>query len=431
MNPDLLARRFLVWNFLRAVLHQGWWLVTSLYMVVDAGLSPADLLMIAAAQGVASFVFEIPAGVVADTIGRKPAIAVSHLLMAAAMITTGLAPGFVPLLVAQMLWGISWTFASGSDIAWATDEIDQPDRIHLLLAAQGRWQMIGAGIGILAFGALATFTGRPTAIVTAGALMLALGTWFTLRFPERRFTRVRTRHLHAALDIARRGARLAVRDRTLLVLVAVTILVNGAADAFGRLYPVALADLGLPAGPVGTAWFTAIALAGYVLAALALTIVQRGLHTDRGARVGLISACLTGAFGLTLTGLAPDLELAVAAVIITSGIAMPLTRTITTIWVNRRTTSDIRATTHSFFAQSEYVGEILCAATLAALAATSNTIVITAALFAVATATIALHRPNRHLCCPCRAANTTGGTSTDPTPDPDMPRTDAEHPDAL
>ncbi|MCC3764360.1 MFS transporter [Glycomyces sp. TRM65418] len=395
MTPDLLARRFLAWNFLRAVLHQGWWLVTSLYMVVDAGLSTAELLLIAAAQGIASFAFEIPAGALADTVGRKPAIVVSHLLMAAAMITTGLSPEFAPLMIAQMLWGISWTFASGADVAWATDEIDRPDRIHLLLAAQGRWQMIGAGTGILAFGALATLIDRPTAIVAAGVLMLALGAWFARCLPERNFIRIRTRHVHAALDIARRGARLAVRDRTLLVLVAVTILVNGAADAFGRVYPVALADLGLPTGPAGTAWFTAIALAGYVLAALALTAVQRGLHTDRGTRTGLIAACLTGAFGLALTGLAPTLELAVAAVIIASGIAMPLTRTLTAIWVNRRTTSDIRATTHSFFAQSEYIGEILCTATLASLAATGGTFVLTATLCTAAAAILALHRPNR------------------------------------
>ena len=31
---------FVRWTRLRAVLHNGWWLVTSVYLVVDAGLSP-------------------------------------------------------------------------------------------------------------------------------------------------------------------------------------------------------------------------------------------------------------------------------------------------------------------------------------------------------------------------------------------------------
>jgi MFS family permease len=389
-HPERLAHRFLAWNFLRAVLHNGWWLITSLYMVVDAGLSTTELLLIAAAQGIASAVFEIPAGVVADTLGRKPAIVVSHLLMAAAMITTGVFDGFAPLLIAQMLWGVSWTFASGSDIAWATDEIDQPDRIHLLLTAQARWQMVGAGTGILAFGFLAALVNRPMAIVGAGLLMLILGLWFAGAFPERNFVPVRSGRMRTALGIARRGARLALGDRTLLILVIVTVLVNGAADSFARIYPVNLDALGLPIGPVGTTWFTAIALAGYALAAVSLALIGHALHTDRGTRTALTLACLTGMVSLALVGLAPTLPLAVTAVVIATGIAMPLIRTVTTIWVNRRTTSDIRATTHSFLAQAEYAGEILCAATLAGLAGLvvpGITMVLAATLFG-ASATI-------------------------------------------
>ncbi|WP_129785852.1 MFS transporter [Promicromonospora panici] len=359
-----LARRFLVWNFLRAVLHNGWWLVTSLYMAVDAGLSPAQLLVIAAAQGVASTIFEIPAGVLSDTIGRKSAIVTSHVLMAAAMITTGLSSDFLPLMLAQVLWGISWTFASGSDVAWATDEINQPERMHLLIAAQGRWQMIGAGAGIVVFGAFATILDRPAAIVGAGVLMLVLGAWFTAAVPENNFVRVRKDHLRVALGIARRGARLAVTDRTVCVLVVVTVLVNGAGDSFARIYPVRLSSLGLPSGTSGTVWFTAISLAGYALAVLALAVAQNRLHDDRGARTALALSCVTGLISFALVGLAPNLTGAIVGVVIANGIAMPLIRTITTIWVNRRTTNDIRATTHSFLAQAEYIGEIVCASSL-------------------------------------------------------------------
>ncbi|MEQ4720738.1 MFS transporter [Nonomuraea sp. B19D2] len=392
-GPHPLARRFLGWNFLRAVLHNGWWLVTSLYMAVDAGLSPARLLIIAAAQGVASIIFEVPAGVVADTFGRKAAIIVSHVLMAAAMITTGLFPAFVPLILAQMLWGISWTFSSGSDVAWATDEIDQPDRMHLLIAAQARWQLIGAGVGILTVGGLAAIIDRPTAIVSSGVAMLVLGLWFAAAIPERNFVRVRKDHLKVALGIARRGARLAVRDRTMFMLVIVTVLVNGAGDSFARIYPVQLADLGLPSSTSGTAWFTAIGLVGYATAAFALTTVQRTLHSDRGARTSFALTCVTGSISLVLLGTAPTLTLAITALIIANGVTMPLVRTVTTIWVNRRTTSDIRATTHSYLAQAEYIGEILCAVALAALAGSAgvaNVIILAASLFAISAGVVTL-----------------------------------------
>lgn len=316
--------------------------------------------------------------------------------MATAMIMTGLSAGFTSLMAAQMLWGIAWTFASGSDVAWATDEIDRPDRVHLLLAAQARRQLIGAGLGMIAFGGLAALLDRPTAIVTAGAAMLALGAWWAVAFVERNFVRVRQDHLRTAWAIAVRGARLAVRDRTLLMLVVVTVLVNGAADSFARIFPVSLDEHGLPAGTSGTVWFTTISVAGYACAALALRAVQQRLHSDRGARTSLALSCVMGLISLALLGVAPSLAWAVAAVLLANGLAMPLMRTVTTIWVNRRTTSDIRATTHSFLAQAEYCGEILCALILAGLAGVTGTggaMLLAALLFAVSACIVAWPRP--------------------------------------
>lgn len=86
------------------MLHNGWWLVTSIYLVVDADLSPSQLVLIGVAQGVVALVFEVPAGVVADTISRKWSLVVSHVLMGSAMIATGLVTDFGPLVATQMLW---------------------------------------------------------------------------------------------------------------------------------------------------------------------------------------------------------------------------------------------------------------------------------------------------------------------------------------
>ena len=61
------------------MLHNGWWLVTSVYLVVDADLSPSQLVLIGVAQGVVALTFEVPAGVVADTISRKWSLVVSHV----------------------------------------------------------------------------------------------------------------------------------------------------------------------------------------------------------------------------------------------------------------------------------------------------------------------------------------------------------------
>jgi len=85
-----VAATFVRWSCLRAAFHRGWWLVTSLYLVVEAGLSPFELVFVGTAQGLTALVFEVPTGVMADTISRKWSIVVAHLLMGAAMLVTGL-----------------------------------------------------------------------------------------------------------------------------------------------------------------------------------------------------------------------------------------------------------------------------------------------------------------------------------------------------
>ena len=187
-GPDLVAV-FLRWIWLRAALHKGWWLVTSVYLVVDAGLSPSQLVLIGAAQAATALVFEIPAGVVADTLSRKWALVLSHLLMGTAMIATGLVTDFGPLVATQMLWGLSWTLASGADVAWITDELDEPARISVVLVRSGRAQLTGAAAGIVGLGALASVTQRTTTMILAGAAMLLLGLYVVVRFREQRFVR--------------------------------------------------------------------------------------------------------------------------------------------------------------------------------------------------------------------------------------------------
>jgi MFS family permease len=81
---------------------------------------------------------------IADTISRKWSLVVSHVLMGTAMMATGLVTDFGPLVATRMLWGLSWTFASGADVAWVTDELPEPGRISVVLMRSGRAQLTGA-----------------------------------------------------------------------------------------------------------------------------------------------------------------------------------------------------------------------------------------------------------------------------------------------
>ena len=367
--PDRdVAGTYIRWTCVRAIFSRGYWLVTSLYLVVDANLSPFQLVFIGTAQGLAALIFEVPTGVVADTVSRKWSIVIAHLLMGTGMLATGLVTAFPALVLTQMLWGIAWTFSSGADVAWLTDELDRPERVAGVLTAAARWQQVGAAVGRVGFGALAWATDLGTSIVVSGVAMLLLGLFVAARFSERGFAPTREHRFRESLSIFRRGVELARGDREILLVFAATILVNGAAEGFGRLFPKRLVELGLPQAPAPIVWLTALGLVALAAGALALRVVEARIDGVGVARRVYAGACFVGALGLIALALAPDEVGGMAGVLLVEGIALTVTRSVGVIWVNRRATSDVRATVHSFLGQAEYLGEITLGISLGILA---------------------------------------------------------------
>ncbi|MDQ3548429.1 MAG: MFS transporter [Chloroflexota bacterium] len=369
--PDITAV-FLRWMGMRAVLHRGYWLVTSLYLVVDAQLSAFQLVFLGTAQGIISLVVEVPAGVVADTISRKWALVIAHAFVGISMVITGLVTSFPALVGTQMLWGVGWAFASGADIAWVTDELGRPDRIARVLTASARWEVVGSAVGLLGFGLLALAIGRGPAMVVAGVAMVVLGLYVISRFTEHGFTPTRARRWQQSTTILRRGVALARRDREILLVLVATVLINGAAEAYGRLYPRQLVELGFPGQSDPIVWFTGLGIIAFAIGALALRIVEARIDGVGVARRVYAAACFIGAIGLIALACAPGYLVGSAGVLLVGGITLTVTRAVGVIWVNRRTTSDVRATMQSMLAQAEYGGEILCGVALGALAKSTS-----------------------------------------------------------
>jgi predicted MFS family arabinose efflux permease len=367
--PDRdVATTFLRWTLMRAIFHRGWWLVTSLYLVVIADLPAFQLVFLGTAQNLTALAFEVPTGVMADTISRKWSVVIAHLVMGTAMLSTGLVTDFPALVVTQMLWGLSWTFSSGADVAWLTDELDQPDRVASVLTAGARWEQVGAASGLVAFGALAWATSLATSIVAAGLAMMLLGLFVATWFTEHNFSPTRIQRWRESISIFRRGVAVARRDHQILLVFAATFLVNGAAEAFDRLFPKRLLELGFPEEPDPIVWLTALGLVTLAVGALALRIVEARIDGVGVARRMYAAACFIGAIGLVLLGLAPNDAAGMAGVLLVGGIAWSVTRCVSVIWVNRRATSDVRATVQSFLAQAEYFGEIFLGIALGILA---------------------------------------------------------------
>ncbi len=181
---------FLWWTALSSASFRGYGLAALIYFVTDADLEPLQLVLLGTALEVAVLVAEIPTGVVADTLSRKRSIVISHIIMGLAFVAVGLTTDFVLLLVTQLAWGIGYTFISGADVAWITDELDDPSRIDQVLARRERWRLLGGAVGLTAAGVLSWATDLATAMIVMGLIRLSLGLFVALLFTEHNFTPV-------------------------------------------------------------------------------------------------------------------------------------------------------------------------------------------------------------------------------------------------
>ena len=389
-----VVKTFLRWTYLRAVFHRGYVLTPGLYFVVDAHLSASQIVLLGTVVSATLALADIPTGVWADAIGRKWPLVIGHLFLAAGMVMTGLVTAFPLILVTQVLWGSGWAFLTGADVAWITDELDQPQRIARVLTTSARRDLAGGATGMVVFGVLGWATSLATAIVVSGASMAALGLFVAARFTERNFRPTREQRWSASLSIFRLGVSLARRDHEVLLVFVATMLINGAA-LVGWLFPRQLVNLGFPSDPV--LWYTAFGICSSAAGFVALRIVEAGLDSVGVARRVYALTCFIGMLGLVVLAVAPDALIGGAGVLLVSGIAFNVTRTVSVIWVNRRTTSDVRATVHSFLDQAECIGEISGGFALTLLAQVAG---ISIALLASTGALVARSRADRAMAFP-------------------------------
>ena len=95
---------------------------------------PFELLLVGTVLEGSIFLFEIPTGVVADVRSRRMSIIIGLILIGTGFAFEGAIPLFATVLIAQVIWGVGYTFISGAREAWIADELDdeeQTGRIYL------------------------------------------------------------------------------------------------------------------------------------------------------------------------------------------------------------------------------------------------------------------------------------------------------------
>lgn len=102
------------------------WGVNTLFLL-DAGLSFFEVFVANAAFSLGTVLFEVPTGVVADTMGRRASFLLSVAVLAAStLVYVGLAEleaGVVAFAAASVLMAVGFTFYSGAMEAWLVDAL--------------------------------------------------------------------------------------------------------------------------------------------------------------------------------------------------------------------------------------------------------------------------------------------------------------------
>lgn len=154
--------------------------------------------------------------------------------------------------------GLGWALSIGSDVAWVTDELEDPQHIGRVLARAGRSELFGGPVGTVAFGLLGDATGLSSAVVITGLGMSLAGAYVAIRFTEHRFApNHERRRWRLSVSVFLDATRRARADREVQLVLAATALINGA-SMVAWLFAQRLSDLGFPIDP--GLWWAALGI---------------------------------------------------------------------------------------------------------------------------------------------------------------------------
>ncbi|TLN05324.1 MFS transporter, partial [bacterium] len=178
-------RVYFLYSAVTALLFSLIFTASAVYQVTVAGLDALQLVLVGTVLEASIFVFEIPTGVVADVKSRRLSVILGTALIGCGFLLEGSWPSFLPILFAQVLWGLGYTFTSGALQAWISDEAGE-DHAGQIFLRGAQLEQFGGLIGILPAMAL-SFWRVNVPILAGGALLILLAGFLALRMPETGF----------------------------------------------------------------------------------------------------------------------------------------------------------------------------------------------------------------------------------------------------
>lgn len=375
-NPRFV---YLLIEFSASVFFAMMFVVTSLYEATVAGLTPVQLVLVGTTLEISAFVFEVPTGIVADVYSRRLSIIIGYLLMGMGFLIEGLFPSFVPILLAQIIWGLGYTFTSGATQAWITDEIgeDEANRLFLRATQIGLFaSLTGMGLAMLVG---ANNVALPIQVGAIGVVLI--GVTLMVIMPETGFhptprqDRNTWQHMWHTF---KQGVDTVRAKPRLMNIVFIGLFYGIYSEGFDRLWVKHLLDtfeLPIIFGSNQVAFFAALRAVGTLLTIFAVRFVEKRVDSTSPLAIGRAVLIVTAGISVAMLGfaLSPFLILSLGLYLVIDALRdvhIPLQ----TAWVNQKLDSKVRATVHSMFGQVDAIGQMMGGPIVAVIAAFGSTI---------------------------------------------------------
>lgn len=362
--------------------------IFSVYLIVEAGLEPFQLVILGTILESTVLLCEIPTGVLADTVSRKLSMVIGVMVSGIGFTILGLSPTFEAAVVSQVMWGLGYTFVSGADVAWITDEIGEDAARPLYLRSSQVWLGAAvAGIATATFLAATSDLGRP--LLVAGLLYFGIAAFLVVFQKEHKFKRpARGESDRPRMrDTFKAALRLRRRHPILLLILAVAVFQAMSTEAFDRLAAFHfIRHIGLPVlgGLDRVVWFGILEGGGLLFGIAAVEFIRRRVdissHVKAAKALAVIDVFLIAAivaFGATghfWVGLALFWLVA---------LLREASEPVFTAWINQGLDPATRATVNSMWGQADAFGEVLGGPVMGVIAQvrTAGTAIIVAGFF--------------------------------------------------
>lgn len=337
--------------------------VISLYEATVAGLTPMQLVLVGTTLEVSAFLFEIPTGVVADVFSRRLSIIIGYILMGIGFLIEALFPAFLPILLAQVIWGLGYTFTSGATQAWITDEIGEEKANPLFIRAA----RVGLTASLVGMGATIFIGAENVAMpILVGAIgVMLIGILLIFIMPETGFKpapmedRSTWQHMWHTFN---EGVKSVKARPRLMNILGVGFFYGLYSEGFDRLWVKHLLDtFEIPVlfGSNQVAFFTLLRLVAAVFSILALRWVEKRVDSSSPLAIGRAMMWVTGGIVVAMIGFAiSPLLFLTLCLYLTIDVLRDVHTPLQTAWVNQKLDPQTRATVHSMTGQVDSIGQI-------------------------------------------------------------------------